>query len=200
MFWRCSCTNSANSKDILNSDDGLAESLTVTSCFDKFWPHGKNKKIGTSRADSMRPPPKCTWTETDLPKWVVAVSSSNSGGESGSTESSSVMKVSSDNVAHVRRRLSTGNAVTQRFLFAHEKLLQKLGTSSPVVMNFTVPCASTQSAEDESTDEMPFVCQQSEQCLNTVTKVSPMKVSTGSLPQMLWVWTSLIAIIVPFMI
>lgn len=180
MFWCCSCTKLLNpSKEVLDELDyrhSHREDEKIVSCFDKFWPNGRNKKIGASPAPDE---PNCSpvvpqWTQSQLPKWVV-------------TRSSSCNQLSPDSSKN--RKLSRGNAITQRFLFAHEKLLQKLGsTTSPIVMGV---------AEDGNNNETPIYVappcyHQSEMFLKRYHSYSSsteevLKSGTGSLPQILWV-------------
>lgn len=179
MFWCCSCTKLLKpSKEVLDElDYRYKEDEKIISCFDKFWPHGRNKKIGASPAPegTNSSPVVPQWTQSQLPKWVV-------------TRSSSCSKLS-PTPSKRNRKLSRGNAITQRFLFAHEKLLQKLGsTTSPIVMGIE---------EDGNNNEAPiFVAppcyHQSEMFLKRYHSYSSsteevLKSGTGSLPQILWV-------------
>lgn len=171
---------SKSSTDVVddkNGDRKEANCGSVTSCFENLWLHCRVKKVGsasTSQENPERIIPKCVWTETDLPAFIVA-------------RSISTDKCSLDS-SNETRKLSKGNAVTQRFLFAHEKLLQKLGSTTPVVMG-----VSEDGNNNEATYSISKPCRHySEMCLRRYKSCSSSidKGRTGSLPPLLWVLLS----------
>lgn len=185
MFWCCSCTKFPKSvEDVHEINPPFStttgdESATVISCFEKFWPHGRNKKI---EAASL---PEGTdigvihqWTESNLPTWVV-------------TRSSSCSKLSPN--PSVKNKLSRGNAITQRFLFAHEKLLQKVSITSPIVMKTSEDVNNNQ----EKVFLRSLCHHQSDICLKkhqscTAPEDAAVNLITSSLPQILWVLFNLL--------